>query len=213
MKIVTRQEWGARPARHSVPLAATAIRELVFHYSGMDADEQSDHANCASRVRGIQRFHMDDPERQWSDIAYSWVVCKHGYVFEGRGWNVRTAATGNANSFTLACCFLGDDSAGRDDVTRAGRKALVDVARAFRARYPHMRRFAGHRDHMSTPCPGDEIHRYVTSSAFSRLVDVEDGKRLTTLRRWVLARRAAGWSWKRVKATRNWREFVRRGGR
>jgi hypothetical protein len=139
--------------------------ELVFHYSAANADEQAAHANCAARVRGIQNYHMST--QGWQDIAYSFLVCKHGYVFVGRGWNVRTAATGNANSHTLACCFLGDDTANRDDLTDAGRTALLDIAKAAFAT-EGIKKFSGHRDHMSTKCPGDEIYRYVTSADFNK---------------------------------------------
>jgi N-acetylmuramoyl-L-alanine amidase len=38
-------------------------------------------------------------------------------------------------------------------------------------------------------------------------------KRLFALRKWILARRAEGWGWKRIKLTPNWREFRRRGGK
>lgn len=210
MRIVTRQAWQARPPAHQVPLAPTAIRELVFHYTAANADEQADHVNCARRVRGIQAFHMDS--RGWADIAYSFIVCKHGYVFEGRGWDVRTAATGTANDWTLAACFLGDDTAGRDDVTLAGREAMLDVARAFRQRYGQHRKFSGHRDHMSTACPGDEIYKYIRSTAFLTAVATDNKARLATLRAWILARHTLGWSWARVKATANWREYKRLGG-
>ncbi|MFB7411448.1 hypothetical protein ACFCZ2_30140 [Streptomyces sp. NPDC056202] len=45
------------------------------------------HADCAAQVRGIQAFHMDS--NGWSDIAYSHLACVHGYLFQGRGENVR----------------------------------------------------------------------------------------------------------------------------
>ncbi len=38
-------------------------------------------------------------------------------------------------------------------------------------------------------------------------------KRLVALRNWILARRAEGWGWKRLKASPNWKEWRRRGGR
>jgi N-acetylmuramoyl-L-alanine amidase len=101
----------------------------------------------------------------WNDIAYNFLVCKHGYVFVGRGWNVRSAATGDANSHTIACCFLGDDTRNRDDLKDAGRHALLDVAKdAFATE--GVKRFSGHRDHTSTQCPGDEIYRYIHSADF-----------------------------------------------
>lgn len=169
MNLVTRKGWGARPAESRTLLPTSAIRGLVFHYTAADADEQSDHKNCAGRVRGVQNFHLD--KRGWSDIAYSFLVCKHGWVFEGRGWDVRTAATGDANDFTLACCFLGDDTTNRDDVTNPGRIALADFTRAFRLKYPKATRIWGHRDFMSTACPGVELMALVKAPGFPPPLD------------------------------------------
>lgn len=212
MDLVTRSQWGASPARATTRLDKRGVVELVYHYSAADADEQADHANCARRVKGIQTFHMG-PAREWSDIAYNFLVCKHGTVFEGRGWDIRSAATGAANDYSLACCFLGDDTAGRDDVTVKGRLALVELARLFKGRYPNGRRFGGHRDHMQTSCPGDEIHSFIRSAAFRKAVDTDDPKRRAVLRAWILAQHTAGKPWNWIKGTPNWREYVRRGGR
>jgi hypothetical protein len=154
----------------------------------------------------------------WADIAYSFVLCKHGYVFVGRGWGIRTAATGEANSYTLAACFLGDDSKLRDDLTYQGRLAMVDVGREFVRRYGMNgtveMTFDGHRDHMQTACPGDEIYAYHKSAAFERaIVGYDPTKRLAALRAWILKQRAAGMSWAELKNTANWREFIRLGGK
>ncbi len=166
-RLVTRRQWGARPPRYVVRLAPELVRFLVLHYSGMDADEQADHANCAGRVRGIQRYHTSptpqDPTKPWADIAYNWIVCKHGYVFRGRGWLARSAATGPANGFSVAVCFLGDDSAGRDDVTELGRDAIREVLAFVKRNAPNLEGVRGHRDFMSTTCPGDQLARFAHS--------------------------------------------------
>ncbi len=159
--LVTRKQWGARPAKHIDPLSPSAIKFLVVHYSASDADEQADHANCASRVKGIQRYHMDT--QGWSDIAYNWLVCKHGYIFRGRGWAVRSAATGPANSFTVAVCFLGDDTKNRNDAGPAGRDAIREVWRFVCRNGPNVEAGRGHRDFMSTSCPGDELYAFAHS--------------------------------------------------
>jgi hypothetical protein len=130
------------------------------HYSAADADEQADHANCARRVRAIQDFHMDG--RGWADIAYSYLACKHGFVYEGRGVGVRTAAQGTdaGNDGYHAVCFLGDDTPDRDDVTDAGRVAI-------RAAVEHCNRWAGvsavrpHSWFKPTACPGDDLHGWL----------------------------------------------------
>ncbi len=167
MKLVRRRAWGAVPPTATTPLPASAARGLAVHYSAMAADEQDDHANCAGRVRGIQRFHMspspDDPTKPWFDIAYNQLFCRHGYVFEGRGFGLRSAAQGTreGNHRYFAVCFLGNDRARRDDLTDEGRQALRDLVAAYRRRYPRATRLRPHSDFVATACPGDELRAFI----------------------------------------------------
>lgn len=143
---------------------------VAIHYSAADADEQANHANCAGRVRGIQNFHMDD--RGWCDVAYSFLVCAHGYVYEGRGFAKRTAAQGtnHGNDRYLAVCVLANDDRDELELNAAVRQGLIDIRRAILERHPRGRETKGHRDFNNTPCPGDEIYRWVTSPAFEAAV-------------------------------------------
>jgi hypothetical protein len=168
-KFVTRAAWGARAPESTTRLSN--ISHVVFHYTAANADEQADHRNCASRVRGVQRYHMD--HNGWNDIAYNFVVCKHGYIFEGRGFWNRSAATGHANGYTVAVCFLGDDSVGHDDVTSLGRDALVSITKSIQSRWRKELGYKGHRDYMSTTCPGNEIIGFIRSPTFDRRVNGE----------------------------------------
>jgi hypothetical protein len=206
---VHRKAWGAAPPRdRPVILLASRVDTVVFHYTAANSDEQADHANCAGRVRGIQRFHQHT--RGWNDIAYNYLTCKHGYIYEGRGIENKSAATGAANSHTLAVCFLGDDTIGRDDVTVAGRAALVEITRWIRQRRPTARYLKGHRDFMPTTCPGNELYDYVTGKVFAAQVAADEK---ATLRRQILAWRASGWGWDRIKATAVWARFRALGGK
>ena len=127
----------------------------------MDADEQADHAKCAGRVRGMQRFHMAD--KGWLDIAYSHVACRHGYVFVGRGFGIRTAANGTkaANDNYFAICFLGNDTAGRADLTAEARRALGELIRDYQRRYPRALRVRPHAAFVPTDCPGLELRAWI----------------------------------------------------
>jgi hypothetical protein len=209
---VHRAAWGARaPKNPPIVLLPSQVDTVVFHYTAAFGDTRESHADCAARVRGVQAFHQEG--RGWNCIAYNFLVCKHGYVFEGRGIDAKSAATGADNSHTLAVCFLGADKSDRDDVTAAGRTAFVELTRWIRQRRPTAKLVRGHRDFMSTSCPGQEIYGYVRSSLFEQQVAADNTVRLAALRKWILARRAEGWGWKRIKASPNWREFVRRGGK
>jgi hypothetical protein len=122
---------------------------VAVHYTGMNADERRLHANCARRIRAIQAYHMD--EQDWLDIAHNHVFCRHGVVFAGRGFGTRSAANGTteANDAYFAICFLGDDSAGRADVTLEARRILTALVRAYRRRYPGRDAFG--RTRISSP--------------------------------------------------------------
>lgn len=148
--LVTRAEWGARPPRSITRLQ---VGRNTDHWEGPHMGTFP-HASCASKVRGIQNFHMD--ARGWGDIAYNTVSCPHGYVFEGRGRGVRSAANGTnaGNGGSYADCYLGGEG---DPFTEAG-------ARAKRAAgdwltYPGSPRL-GHRDWKATACPGDTIYHW-----------------------------------------------------
>ena len=167
MKVVSRKQWGARPPKQRTLLAVSAVDALVVHYSASNADEQALHENCAGRVRAIQTYHMDGQD--WSDIAYNWLVCKHGSIFRGRGWPVMPAATYGHNRHTVAICFLGNDTKGRADVTKEAERAIREVYAFVKARTPQDIGATGHRDFVATSCPGDELYAFVESLDRERL--------------------------------------------
>lgn len=112
----------------------------------------------------MQRYHME--ELGWLDIAYNHVFCRHGFVFVGRGFGARSAANGtkHANDRYFAVCFLGDDTAGRADVTREARDALQALLDEYRRGYPKARDVRPHSDFVATACPGDELRALVSGS-------------------------------------------------
>lgn len=169
MEVVSRKEWGARPPLGRPPIRARDVRGVCVHYTGMDSDEQADHRNCAERIRAIQRYHMD--RNGWFDIAYNHVFCRHGYVFEGRGFGVRSGANGtrDANDRYFAVAFLGNDSSGRKDVTDAARRALAQLVLAYRRRYRRAREVRPHSDFARTACPGEELRRIIATGSWVQL--------------------------------------------
>ena len=161
MEVISRQQWGAREARSSTPLGIDDLRGIAVHYSGAVAESKDDHEACDDVVRAIQAYHMDS--QRWADIAYSWLTCLHGSVYEGRGWGKRTAANGTnpANDAYHAVCFLGGDKEGRDDVTDVGRRALKSVLDEAKARYPAAWEVRPHSDFRKTGCPGNELRDWL----------------------------------------------------
>jgi hypothetical protein len=153
---VTRAQWGARAPKSVSNNITPQNGGVSVHHVGATKVAASNHSSCAGQVRGHQNHHMDT--NGWSDIAYSHLVCVHGYVFEGRGENVRTAANGtdpgNQNWYAV-CALTGGSSANYDPIT----PELID---AFHHAITRLRNSGGaagavngHRDHKSTECPGN----------------------------------------------------------
>lgn len=161
-KIVPYASWSRRSrgaTRRSHPIGSTL--GITAHWEGPTMG-RFEHSQCAGKVRGIQAFHRD--KRGWADIAYNAIVCPHGYVFEGRGPGVKSAANGNAldNDDWYAVCYLGGE---RDGFTDAGKEGFLTAFGWLAREGGAGPRRNGHRDHKATACPGDEIYRWVHSLA------------------------------------------------
>ena len=145
MRIVSRANWGAKPPRSSP--TASKQTTVTFHWEGPHMGDYSPDESPGI-VRSIQRFHMDT--RQWNDIAYNFLVDRYGVIFEGRGRNIYNAASGtsHANSTSFAICYIGGQNDPFTDEAKQSMRALaLDLGG----------KVYGHRDWVSTECPGNEI--------------------------------------------------------
>ncbi|MEO6068102.1 MAG: N-acetylmuramoyl-L-alanine amidase [Gemmatimonadales bacterium] len=166
MKFISRKEWGAKLPKSVTSLNWAAIDLIYVHYTSMLSDQTG---NPRVKMRGIQDFHMR--VKGWTDVAYNWAFAFSGEILEGRGWKVRSAATGAENSHSVAFVFLGGDKAGRDDVTPKGRTALGTLIReALRLKREAngQNAWLKVRGHTQAPgsagqtdCPGLEILSYI----------------------------------------------------
>lgn len=158
MKLVTKAEWGASPktaTKATHPIGATL--GVTFHWEGPHMGDFP-HSKCAFKVRVIERYH--ELTRGWADIAYNALVCPHGYVFEGRGPGVKSAANGTdlGNDTHYAVCYLGGVG---DGFTDEGKQGMEDAREWLRDEGDAGKAVNGHRDHKSTQCPGDEIYDWL----------------------------------------------------
>lgn len=165
MKLVSRAQWGARAYRQ--PSGATtysrARRGVKLHYLGSAYSDRT-HDRCDDYIRQIQAQHMD--ENGWSDIGYSFLVCTHGYVYEGRGLRRRNSANGNTtlNEQDYAVCLL-VGSSGLTKPTDAQLHGVRDAIDYCRKEGPAGSWLGGHRDGYATTCPGDAIYAWVQRGA------------------------------------------------
>jgi hypothetical protein len=165
LQLVLRDQWGARPWKEpngSIPYAGPRAGVKV-HYLGTQYQFGS-HDTCPAYVRKVQAEHMDG--KGWSDIGYSFCVCEHGFVFEGRGLNRRNSANGDVplnEAHYAVCALLG--SSGSTDPTSEQLQGLRDAIEYCQQHGPAGPEIRGHRDGYQTDCPGGPLYAWVQAGA------------------------------------------------
>lgn len=154
MKFVSRADLGW-PAS-AAPDQPTA-KGVKVHYLGSPFSADS-HADCVAHVKAIRKTHLAHPTENYSDIAYNLLVCRHGYVFEGRGKRKRTGANGNQElnrEHYAVCALLG--SKGDTEPTKEMIEGIGDAI-AYLRTYGAGKEIKGHRDGYATACPGEPLY-------------------------------------------------------
>ncbi|MFE1749011.1 N-acetylmuramoyl-L-alanine amidase [Streptomyces anandii] len=169
MHLVTRSQWGARPSRYElVYIAGTS--GVKVHYEGTPVPaslaEPASHSKCDDRMRALQASHLANTKEDYSDIAYNFVVCPHGYVYEGRGLHKKTAANGNQplnKAHYAVCAMLGSEGLTKPtDAQLAGLRDAIDYLRSKGGAGNDIK---GHRDGYPTECPGGPLYAWVQKGA------------------------------------------------
>ncbi|MFL6089230.1 MAG: peptidoglycan recognition protein [Aeromicrobium sp.] len=172
--IIMRAQWGARaPGNCADPQYGPSTQGAVIHHTAGKNSYTA--AESAGIVRAIQAYHMDS--RNWCDIGYNFLVDRYGQIFEGRGGGidrpVRAAHSGNAavNEQTTGVSLMGTFS--NEDATPEMKAATTQlVAWKFAiSGIPAkgqvaiggkvLERISGHRDVLSTDCPGQFVYNWI----------------------------------------------------
>jgi hypothetical protein len=173
-RVITRRQWGADESlgdRCWSPRYGSQFKAIfVHHTAGSNTYSRSE---SASVVRGIYAYHTES--RGWCDIGYNFLVDRYGNIYEGRDGGVRRAVRGahagdyNVNSTGISLMGMFENVS----PTTAMKKALVRLVAwrlgtAYHGGYGHAsiqgKRFArisGHRDAMSTACPGQRAYDWL----------------------------------------------------
>jgi hypothetical protein len=172
MPFITADEWGANPSKDATedshPIGSTL--GVTLHWEGPHMGTFP-HTACAEKVRGIERYH--EYGHGWGDVAYNLLVCPHGYIYEGRGAGVRSAANGDtqSNEDWYAVCYLGGEG---DGFTTDGKAGMLEAVTYLRTEGNAGPAVNGHRDHKATACPGDEIYRWLNTTNFDTAPQGDD---------------------------------------
>lgn len=170
---VSRHDWGARQPRHRPDLPRHP-KGVACHYNGPPmglTDGCDDGHRCAEQVRAIQRYHMD--EHDWADIASNFLVCPAcERIYEGRGWDVRSAAQGTTagNDAWHATTSLHGEG---EPLTDAAKRAVLAIRDAHQRRYD-TDRLRPHSSFKQTACPGGPFRRWIGNGAPEPGTDSEE---------------------------------------
>ncbi|HEU0128564.1 MAG TPA: N-acetylmuramoyl-L-alanine amidase [Pseudonocardiaceae bacterium] len=169
--VVTRDEWGADPSLVDpcdAPRIGTTFKMVFVHHTA--GSNNYSRVESASVVRGVYAYHTQS--RGWCDIGYNFLVDRYGKIYEGRRGGmrlpVRGAHSGDYNVDTTGISLMGDFTS--VNPTRKMKLSLVDLivwrmGAAYHGGYGRtsvngstFSRVSGHRDAMSTSCPGQRVY-------------------------------------------------------
>lgn len=164
MKLVTRAQLGWPP---SAAPTQTSTKGVKVHYEGAPVSTKllTDHNACIAEWKAIRASHLANKAENYSDVAYNYAACPHGYLLEGRGLRKRTGANGNAalNQGHYAIVgLLG--SSGLTEPTDAMLSAIRDGIELLRKNGAGAE-IKGHRDGYATACPGGPLYAWVQQGA------------------------------------------------
>ncbi|MFJ7523893.1 peptidoglycan-binding protein [Streptomyces griseus] len=164
MKLVTRAALGwpvsAAPSQ-------TTAKGVKVHYEGTAVSTKllTDHDACIDEWKNIRRSHLANTRENYSDVAYNYAACPHGYLLEGRGLRRRTGANGSQALNQAHFAILGlVGSSGLTEPTDAMLSAIRDGIDLLRDNGAG-KEIKGHRDGYATACPGGPLYAWVQKGA------------------------------------------------
>lgn len=164
MKLVTRAALGWPTS--AAPAQKTA-RGVKVHYEGTTVSTAllDDHNACLALWKAIRKAHLANKTEGYSDVAYNFAACPHGYLLEGRGIGRRTGANGNSALNVGHYAILGLlGSKGLTEPNDAMLGAICDGIDLLRANGAGTE-IKGHRDGYATACPGGPLYAWVQKGA------------------------------------------------
>ena len=113
----------------------TEINSIVVHCSDTPKSKPF-------TAKDIDLWHK---ERGWEKIGYHFVVLLDGKIEEGRAIIEVGSHAEGFNQNSIGICYIGGAN-GEDTRTGAQKKALLDLIKDLKAKYPSIKQVLGHRD-------------------------------------------------------------------
>jgi putative peptidoglycan binding protein/N-acetylmuramoyl-L-alanine amidase-like protein len=149
--------WGPSGAGHANPRNGIAV-----HYDGSNQSlAKKQHESCRTYWKNTRKFHMNT--RGWADIGYSFAVCPHGVVLEGRGLNKQQAAQPGGNSTWYSVTFMSGPS---EQPTDAQIKAFRELRAWLRGKGVGSA-LRPHSAFVATSCCGDILRKLISNGTLA----------------------------------------------
>ncbi|XP_063239605.1 uncharacterized protein LOC134540663 [Bacillus rossius redtenbacheri] len=168
-RILSKKEWGGRDPRNATWLVHPTKYVVISHTAG---NLCFDVHTCAAIVRGIQEYHRT--LGALFDISYNFLVGGDGNVYEGRGWDFRSAQTGFVSGDNVDVGLIGNfvwDSPShvQTDSVQQLIKRGVDLGKLD----PNYKLVA-HNQTFSTISPGPNVYRLISKWPHFYVPSAED---------------------------------------
>lgn len=137
----------------------TAVEGWYVHYVGSDLSVAPTLAASEATMRSLQaQAEHGEHGDKYIDFPYSFAVDPSGNIFEGRGWDVQSAATLNNNAHSWSVVYLGGPDT---PLTDEGKAALHWLCQEGARRKPLISFVRPHSAVFATACPGDALRAFV----------------------------------------------------
>lgn len=162
--------WGAFNGERS-----NTDKGIAVHYDGADQNlANKPHASC---VAYWVRTFAAHKAKGWNGIGYSYGVCPHGEIFEGRGYGFVQAAQKSGkgklpdgNERWISCTFM----SGPGEVPTPEQITAFRTLRTFVMRKGNKGVVKVHSDFTATDCPGTVLTKLARSGKLVENDKVEE---------------------------------------
>jgi len=158
--------WGARPPSSPVQLTGYRPNKVVIHHTATANTTDYSLSHAYALARSIQNWHMDN--NGWIDSGQQFTITRGGHILEGRHRSLETIRVGtqfvlgvhagSANSSSIGIENEGNYVSATPPSTLINSIVNQVAYICFKYGIPSSQIY-GHRDFMSTACPGDVLYR------------------------------------------------------